>query len=76
MFDLHQMSYRRDAPSTEQIPLPIETVYCSEIDAVMRARNTLSGTKFNRFGIDNFNRVDLFVLIVNTLKKCIVQLML
>lgn len=51
------MSYRRDAPSTEQIPLPIETVYCSEIDAVMRARNTLSGTKFNRFGIDNFNRV-------------------
>ena len=51
------MNYRRDAPVNESIPLPIETVYCSEVDAILRDRKTVGGTKFDRFGVENFNRL-------------------
>ena len=52
------MTYRRDSRSDdESVPLPIETVYCSEVDAVLRGRKTVGGTKFNRFGVEHFNRL-------------------
>ena len=51
------MTYRRDAPVNESIPLPIETVYCSEVDAVLRGRKLVGGNKFDRFGVEHFNRL-------------------
>lgn len=51
------MSYRRDAQQEEAIPLPLETVYCSEVNALIRDRNTTDGTTFDRFGVENFNKI-------------------
>ena len=51
------MTYRRDTPVNESIPLPIETVYCSEVDAVLRGRKLVGGNKFDRFGVEHFNRL-------------------
>ena len=52
------MTYRRDSrPDDESVPLPIETVYCSEVDALRINRTTTSGTKFDHFGLEHFNRL-------------------
>lgn len=50
------MSYQRNV-SVKSIPLPIETVYCSEVDTILRNRKTVEGNKFNCFGVENFNRI-------------------
>ena len=52
------MSYRRDALSDESIPLPIETVYNSDIDSIRVQRKFLKqATKFFHNGDDHFNRI-------------------
>lgn len=51
------MNYQHDAPSNESMPQTIETVYCSEVDILLRKRQTVGGTKFERFGIEYFGRI-------------------
>lgn len=40
LFCVNEMSYKRNV-SVESIPLLIETVYCSEVDAILRNRKLL-----------------------------------
>ena len=51
------MTYRRDVQADETIPLPVETVYSSEFDAIRINRSTATGSKFDHFGLEHFNRL-------------------
>ena len=50
------MSYRRDVPQEEQVPLPIEMVYNSTVDAVSNIDEKGDETYFQN-GIQHFNRI-------------------
>lgn len=50
------MSYRRDVPQEEQVPLPIEMVYNSTVDAVSNTDEKGDETYFQN-GIQHFNRI-------------------
>ncbi|KAK8872231.1 hypothetical protein M9Y10_007997 [Tritrichomonas musculus] len=51
------MNYRRDNTDDEHIPLPIETVYNSNVDALRTTKKYENGTKIDHRGNEHFNRL-------------------